>query len=133
MKIFYHSTYASVAMLTLHPNCSTRIAAQASSVAPVVRTSSQIKIWFPLEGRNLQAGLISKASFTFCHLLILSLAVWVAVNDFLRNSVGRTNGVRRDLSGRESCIPFCIPRAIISDWLNPLLSFLRQWRGMGTM
>ena len=39
-----YSTYASVAILTLHPNSSTRIEAQASSVAPVVRTQNKSNI-----------------------------------------------------------------------------------------
>ena len=34
----YYSTYAKVAILTLHPSSSIRIEAQASRVAPVVRT-----------------------------------------------------------------------------------------------
>lgn len=36
--IWCHSTYANVAILTLHPNSLTRMEAQASSVTPVVRT-----------------------------------------------------------------------------------------------
>ena len=48
-----HSTYASVAMLTLHPSCSTRIEAQASKGAPVVGTKHKSNIRIVCSGQLL--------------------------------------------------------------------------------
>ena len=63
-----YSTYASVAILTLHPNCSTRREAQASKVAPVVRTSSIIRAFRPLRLYFLSAAsFMEKAALTLCH------------------------------------------------------------------
>ena len=107
-----HSTYASVAILTLHPSCSTRMEAQASRVAPVVRISSTSRILLPGWGSIRLLGLGSKASFTLCHLSKRSFAVWVLVNDFLRRRWGRISGFLQFLSfpAEMAHNPFCIPR-----------------------
>ena len=107
-----YSTYASVAILTLHPNSSTRIEAQASSVAPVVRTSSIRRMWEPAGGSVRQRGLGSKARLTLCQRFIRSFAVWVAVKDFLRSRLGRIFGTDARREPERKALP--IPRAIIS-------------------
>ena len=128
-KHLFHSTYAKVAILTLHPNSSTRIEAQASKVAPVVRTSSTRRIWQPEGGSLLQLPLNANALATLCHLSRRSLAVWVEVKEALCNRLGSTRGI----FAPPAASPAAIPLAITSDWLYPLFIFFLQWSGTGTI
>ena len=78
---------------------------------------------------TLHLVLRRKAVETLCQRSRRSLAVWVLVKWALCRRLPRTGGLPAPADFR----PEVIPRAMISDWLNPRLSFLRQWRGMGTM
>ena len=126
-----YSTYAKVAILTLHPNSLTRMEAQASRVAPVVRTSSTRRMWEPGGGRVRQRGLDSKAWLTLCQRFIRSFAVWVAVKDLLRSRLGRIFGADAQRESEQKAL--LIPRAMTSAWLYPRLLFFLQCNGTGTM
>ena len=122
-------------MLILQSRVSFRRLAQASRVAPVVKTSSTSSREgvLPL---SLNLCLICpaflkftlKAFWTFFHLSILSFWVWVRVNLFLSSSLFSvaTEGA---VCLREASIP----RHTISDWLYPLFLFFLGWRGTGTI
>ena len=111
-------------MLTVQPYSFINTAQQASKVAPVVSTSSTNKICRPVSSAFLFfAEETEKAFSTFFHREFRSLSVCVGVNRFL---------FRQRVSTRPPVMA-AMPRAIISDWLNPLFLFFLGCSGTGTI